>query len=404
MRNSKHSSSIYISYAWEPEGERIADAIEQKFALNGVDVVRDKSNLKYKGRIKEFMQDIGLGKYVILIISNKYLRSENCMYELIQIFKNSDFYERIFPIVMSDVKIAKASERLDLVNYWESETNLLNSGVRELKDLSNIQGLTDDINLYTEIRHNVANLTNILKDINTLSVEKHIDSNFQNVYKAIQLKTIDDRSFNKLSSLSRKDNNPFKIIGFFSGVIIIGIILVKFFSQPIPILEPEEKELYTVQLNVDSSMVDAEVFVDKKPAKIEKRNGTNIFITLKDRDSGYEILVKKKSNECITLVNIDSIINRDSIKINIPYKLISRKIQYCKVKLKVNTNMVDGDVYVNEKRLDSTDILIRSGTFIIVRVKKSNKLYKFEIDNGDIGFCKTERIIKKDFEELLMQC
>ena len=43
------------------------------------------------------MQEIGRGRCIITVISDKYLKSPNCMYELVQIAENGQFYDRIFP-------------------------------------------------------------------------------------------------------------------------------------------------------------------------------------------------------------------------------------------------------------------------------------------------------------------
>ncbi|WP_446375806.1 toll/interleukin-1 receptor domain-containing protein [Coleofasciculus sp. E2-BRE-01] len=52
------------------------------------------------GMIKEFMQRIEKGKCLIVVISDRYLKSPNCMYELVQIVNNGEFDNRIFPIVL----------------------------------------------------------------------------------------------------------------------------------------------------------------------------------------------------------------------------------------------------------------------------------------------------------------
>ena len=192
MQNSRKISPIYVSYAWNSESETIVNSIENEFLKRGLQIIRDKNDLGYKGRIKEFMEQIGKGKYVILVISNKYLRSESCMFELLQIFKNKDFYERIFPVVLEEVKISKAADRLELIKHWEDETDNLEEKIRALNELSNLKGVTEDLDLYTEIRNNVAWLTNILKDINTLSVNFHINDDFEQLYELIKQKVEDD--------------------------------------------------------------------------------------------------------------------------------------------------------------------------------------------------------------------
>ena len=51
------------------------------------------------------MQQIGQGNCILVIISDKYLKSENCMFELLEIANHGDIYDRIFPIVLGDANI-----------------------------------------------------------------------------------------------------------------------------------------------------------------------------------------------------------------------------------------------------------------------------------------------------------
>ena len=85
------SKEIFISYAWGGESEKLVNELDQAFQNQGVTIVRDKRDLGFKGSIKEFMETIGKGKAVILVISEKYLKSENCMFELLQVAKHGDF-------------------------------------------------------------------------------------------------------------------------------------------------------------------------------------------------------------------------------------------------------------------------------------------------------------------------
>jgi hypothetical protein len=62
---------IFISYAWGEIRENIVNEIYNSMIDKGYNVIRDKVSLAYKGNIKEFMQRIGKGKYVILVISDK---------------------------------------------------------------------------------------------------------------------------------------------------------------------------------------------------------------------------------------------------------------------------------------------------------------------------------------------
>lgn len=178
---------VFISYAWGGDSEAIVNQLDQAFQNKGITLVRDKRDLGYKERIKKFMQRIGRGKCVVVVISEKYLKSENCMYELVQIAKNGEFYDCIFPIVLNDANIYKPIQRLQYVQHWEAQIYDLNEAMKTV-NAANLQGFRDDIDLYTEIRGTIAGLIDILKDMNTLTPEMHAESGFDELFQAVERK------------------------------------------------------------------------------------------------------------------------------------------------------------------------------------------------------------------------
>jgi hypothetical protein len=187
LQQDKKGKAIFISYAWGGESENIADQVEQAFSEKGVTIIRDKQEMGFKDRIKDFMERIGRGKCAIVIISEKYLKSENCMFELLQIAKHQKFVDRIFPIVLDDARIYKPIDRLKYVQYWEEEIKKLEEALKTVSS-ANLQGFREDIDLYTEIRQLLPNLTNLLKNMNTLTLQTHIESGFAALFKAIEQK------------------------------------------------------------------------------------------------------------------------------------------------------------------------------------------------------------------------
>jgi hypothetical protein len=178
---------VFISYAWGGESEEMVNKLDAAFQARGVTIIRDKRDLGYKGRIKAFMKRIGRGKCVIVVVSEKYLKSENCMFELVQIAKNGQFYDRIFPIVLADANIYKPVNRIKYIKYWEEQIQELDEAMKSV-GAANLQGLREDIDSYTEIRRTIADLTNILKDMNTLTSEMHSESAFETLFKAVEQK------------------------------------------------------------------------------------------------------------------------------------------------------------------------------------------------------------------------
>ncbi|MFN8398810.1 MAG: toll/interleukin-1 receptor domain-containing protein [Anaerolineales bacterium] len=182
---SDYENAVFISYAWgeeTDEREAIVNQLDQSLQARGIKIVRDKRDLGYKGMIREFMQRIGTGNCVIVVISDKYLRSKNCMFELAEIAANKSFADRVFPIVLSDAKIYEAVDRIDYLKYWEKKKDDLNAEMRNLKDLSNIQGITDELDDYDRFRDEIAGLMNVIKNMNTLSPDILRSSDFQQLY------------------------------------------------------------------------------------------------------------------------------------------------------------------------------------------------------------------------------
>ncbi|MBG1240332.1 COR domain-containing protein, partial [Nostoc sp. NZL] len=175
---------IFISYAWGGESEQFVNKLDETLQAKGIKIIRDKRDLGYKGLIKAFMERIGRGKCAIAVISDKYLKSPNCMFELVQIAKNGEFYNRIFPIVLADAQIYKPVARLKYIKHWEDEIKELDEAMKAV-GAANLQGFREEIDQYTEIRNTIAELTNLLKDMNTLTPDIHSESDFKSLLNAI---------------------------------------------------------------------------------------------------------------------------------------------------------------------------------------------------------------------------
>lgn len=176
---------VYISYAWGGESERIVNELDADLQAKGIMVIRDKRDLGFKGMIRDFMQQIGRGHAVIVVISDKYLKSPNCMFELVEIARNKDLYDRVFPIVLGDADIYNPVNRIKYIKHWEDKVKELDEAMRSVS-AANLQGMRDEIDSYDEIRDNVSNLTFLLKDMNTLTPEMHESSNFASLITTLE--------------------------------------------------------------------------------------------------------------------------------------------------------------------------------------------------------------------------
>ncbi|MBL8061660.1 MAG: toll/interleukin-1 receptor domain-containing protein [Anaerolineales bacterium] len=218
---SEYEQAVFISYAWGEETnerEAIVNQLDHSLQKRGLKIIRDKRDLGYKGMIRQFMERIGEGDCIIVVLSDKYLRSKNCMYELVEIAKNKDFTSRVFPIVLPDAKIYDAKDRIEYKKYWKQKKEDLNREILSLGDLSNITGIAEELDDYDRFGDEFDKLTAIFKNMNTLSPDILRESDFQQVYDALisrMASTWDSTSPQSKSNTKKEkktmDNNDGKV-------------------------------------------------------------------------------------------------------------------------------------------------------------------------------------------------
>ena len=225
--NSK--ASIYFSYAWGDNNEtgesreKIVNDLYESLIKDGYTVVRDKADLGYKGLISHFMEDIGKGNCIVLVISGKYLKSPNCMFELLEIYRksNSDIDEmnnKIFPIILNDAKIYDPIDRLDYVAYWKAKKEALDKKISEV-GLEYAADVVDDFKFYREVTANIGLLASLLKDINTLNAKELSSDNFAAIKKEIEKLVANDTQLPEPGENSVKSYNLAKFRKFLENAI-----------------------------------------------------------------------------------------------------------------------------------------------------------------------------------------
>lgn len=176
---------IFISYAWGKDLEAIVNKLYDTLVSKNYNVVRDKVNLGYKGNIRDFMQRLGGGSAIIIVISKKYLESHNCMFEALQIKEQGDLERRIFPIVLSDANIYNIITRLQYCKYWDDKIIELQDAIKSMTDLGYLQTTTGELNLYKDIRRFIDEFTGIVQNMNALTPEMHQDADFEALTDAL---------------------------------------------------------------------------------------------------------------------------------------------------------------------------------------------------------------------------
>ena len=155
---------VAVSYSWKEETNKgVVDAFCKQLTESGVVVVRDVDSVSFGDSLSSFMQQLGASNFLCVFLSDDYLRSENCMYELLIAWQRSkdnadEFRKRIRVWDMDDLKLNESKKRALYVDYWRKEKrkferdiekirykNLSARSLAQFKRVCDFQNIVDDI-------------------------------------------------------------------------------------------------------------------------------------------------------------------------------------------------------------------------------------------------------------------
>ena len=141
---------LYISYSWEKNSSELISKLITRFQSQGITYKLDKEQLGPRGNITQFMKDIGSSENTLIILSDRYLKSEFCMYELNQIYRNSKddnnlFVKRTYFLILEDAKIFYAEDKQNYIMYWKEKVDKLFLDSNSEISLKGISDNCDDI-------------------------------------------------------------------------------------------------------------------------------------------------------------------------------------------------------------------------------------------------------------------
>lgn len=179
------SNAVYISYARDEKAqdeasrEEIVHRIEESLRRHGYDVRRDQTSLGYGKRLIPFMKEFRRGGCIVAVISDKYLRSPYCMYELLQSYRNGGFDAKVCPVVLPDgTAISKPQVRRSYVEYWERQVHDYETWLQETNPSLLAKGSLDELGFYRDIARNADELILFLAGMNWLDPETLEENDF----------------------------------------------------------------------------------------------------------------------------------------------------------------------------------------------------------------------------------
>jgi hypothetical protein len=166
--------SLFISY--NREQKDFADKIE--FSVRTVcPVLRDTNDIAPWGSIEEFMNRIRQAQYAVLLISDEYLKSINCMYEACQLYKDVNWRAHTMYVVLgnADLNVYTVANHERYIRYWKDKKTVLEEQIKSLPAES-IDSITAEIKRVSEILLMIGDFLKIIRDTNNMQSEDTIDA------------------------------------------------------------------------------------------------------------------------------------------------------------------------------------------------------------------------------------
>ncbi len=168
--------------------ERIQPIIEGKASIS-----RDIRDVEYHESFKQFMNSIEKHDYVISLISDRYLKSRNCMYEMLEVVKDSEYSKRLVFIVLNEedrkhykteqfdpieANVYSSKGHAEYIKYWREVEESLKREIEELGDPVYATGQIKEQKIVKRILLDLPDFLEFIRDNKGLSIDEHTKNNF----------------------------------------------------------------------------------------------------------------------------------------------------------------------------------------------------------------------------------
>jgi internalin A len=176
---------FYVSYAWgddTPEGierEKAVDDFCAAAEAKGIKVIRDKEAMKRGDEIPKFMDRLAQAEQVFAFLSDKYLKSPYCMYELFGVWREcaeseDRFRERTSFFVLPSAQIYTEAGIDTYTAHWANEAALLKAKIA--RQLKQDRGSRTRVDRWLRFQRYAQDSEQLLENIRNLKHEGQLDA------------------------------------------------------------------------------------------------------------------------------------------------------------------------------------------------------------------------------------
>ena len=178
--NAIQTPRIFLSYCWDDTDR--ANSIDDYLKEKGIAVTRDIRGIDTWQSLKDFMQTIRDNDFAVLLISDAYLKSANCMYEVLEIMKEQKYRTRIFPAIINSA-IYSTDKQIEYVRYWENRVKTLKGNLASL-EYTNGLALGHELKKAEDISRSMAEFLITVSDMKNPAIDDVAEA----IYEKLRLR------------------------------------------------------------------------------------------------------------------------------------------------------------------------------------------------------------------------
>jgi len=197
LKEGEKPREVFISYAWgdeSPEGKVRAEVVDRLYSTlagDGFAPIRDRDTMRPGDLISAFMRRLTRADRVAAVISDKYLRSPYCMYEIYKIWQKcqgeaEEMVQHVVPIVLPEVRVGNFEDRAPYLEFWSERAEKLEALVRK-PNLRPSRESWEEVRLVREFAHHVDGILVFVNDVlMPRDLKVHFEGDFEPVREALR--------------------------------------------------------------------------------------------------------------------------------------------------------------------------------------------------------------------------
>ena len=189
--------NIFLSYCQKDSAfaDLIDDVLGEKIKSKAK-ISRDIRDVAYHESFGKFMRTIQDHDFVILLVSDHYLKSRNCMYEVMEAIKSNRFQKKILFIILQDkdktlvkfpcsdsisANVYSTEGQTQYTLFWQEEANKLQAQINAIGDPVLAINQIKELKIIQKILIDLPEFLEFVRDNKGLPLETHVSQNFSSM-------------------------------------------------------------------------------------------------------------------------------------------------------------------------------------------------------------------------------